>query len=297
MFTYRTLSVLLICLLSLAGCGGGAKETAKKKSRRSSSYSAKAANKPSKGEGKKDKADQADEADRGSDKGAAHEAESVPSDEALARLKSGNKHFVNGNLRKRDYEHEREALLNGQHPYAIVLACADSRVPPELLFDESLGKLFVVRVAGNVIDPIVLGSIEYAAEHLHSKLLMVLGHESCGAVKATLGGGRFTPNIDTLVKQIQTSARKAQGMKLGSEDETLKAAIEENVRTQIHHATSRSKLLANLVAAKEFQIVGGIYNFHTGAIEFVEHGEAPSETPIATAKNLVAAAGKSKEAH
>ena len=107
-------------------------------------------------------------------------------EDTLARLMNGNARFVKGQHRPANYKRERAELTKGQRPYAIVLSCSDSRVPPEIVFDESLGKLFVVRVAGNVVDPIALGSIEYAAEHLHSKLLFVLGHESCGAVKATV---------------------------------------------------------------------------------------------------------------
>ncbi len=109
---------------------------------------------------------------------------------------------------------ERPELAEGQHPYAIVLACADSRVAPELIFDESLGKLFVVRVAGNVADPVVLGSIEYAVEHLHANLLMVLGHENCGAVKATIGGGAFPPNIEALIKRITPAVDKVRVQRL-----------------------------------------------------------------------------------
>jgi len=99
---------------------------------------------------------------------------SVSPDEALARLRVGNGQFVAGKLKAKHVVSERKRLLKGQAPYAIVLSCSDSRVPPELVFDESLGKLFVVRVAGNVVDPVALGSIEYAAEHLHSRLLLCL---------------------------------------------------------------------------------------------------------------------------
>ncbi|MFY9570851.1 MAG: carbonic anhydrase, partial [Blastocatellia bacterium] len=121
----------------------------------------------------------------------------------LARLLNGNARFVRGVRRPANYKRERRALTKVQHPYAIVLSCSDSRVPPEIVFDESLGKLFVVRVAGNVVDPVTLGSIEYAAEHLHSKLLFVLGHESCGAVRATIDGGHSSPGIEAIVDRIK----------------------------------------------------------------------------------------------
>ncbi|MBK7258284.1 MAG: hypothetical protein IPI01_10895 [Ignavibacteriae bacterium] len=116
-------------------------------------------------------------------------AEPAASKDPVARLLNGNRRFVEGRTAARDFVHERPALTAGQHPYAIILTCSDSRVPPELLFDESLGQLFVVRDAGNVVDSVVLGSIEYAAEHLHAGLLIVLGHEACGAVNATIKGG------------------------------------------------------------------------------------------------------------
>jgi carbonic anhydrase len=142
------------------------------------------------------------------------ESDAVSGSDALAQLKKGNERFIAGQLQAKGFEEERKALSKGQHPYAIVLTCSDSRVSPEILFDESLGKLFVVRVAGNVVDPVVLGSIEYAAEHLHAKLLLILGHESCGAVKATLDGGYVPPNIMALLSYISPAAQIAKSKRL-----------------------------------------------------------------------------------
>src|SRR5438105_3680928 len=111
---------------------------------------------------------------------------------SLQRLKDGNARFAADKPNKRDVgADKRKELAKGQHPFAIVLTCADSRVAPELLFDAGLGELFVLRVAGNIADPAVVGSIEYAVEHLHTPLIVVLGHESCGAVAAALDGAKL----------------------------------------------------------------------------------------------------------
>jgi carbonic anhydrase len=188
--------------------------------------------------------------------------------DAVRLLKAGNRRYVSGDLRKRNYKADRKATADGQHPYAIVLTCADSRVPPEILFDESLGKLFVVRVAGNLVDPVVLGSIEYAAEHLHVSTLLILGHESCGAVKATLEGGKVPPNIEALVRRIAPAAEEAKKAGLGPA-KTLKLAIRENVFLQIHDATEQSEVLRELVHDHKLQIAGGVYNLHSGRVEFL----------------------------
>lgn len=192
----------------------------------------------------------------------------IPADQALARLKAGNARFVKGEHHAANYLAERAELVKGQHPYAILLTCSDSRVPPELLFDESLGRLFIVRVAGNVTDPVTLGSIEYAAEHLGAKLLVVLGHQSCGAVKATLEGGELPPNIQAIVHKIQPAARHARTRKLAAAD-TLKLAIEENVRQQIYNALYESDVLREMVARKSLTVAGGVYQLATGEVEWL----------------------------
>jgi carbonic anhydrase len=200
--------------------------------------------------------------------GSAAQEGSVSTLDALNRLKVGNERYVSGKLSMKDYKSERQKLVAGQHPYAIVLTCADSRVPPELLFDESLGKLFILRVAGNVVDPIVLGSIEYAAEHLHSGTLLVLGHESCGAVKATLAGGEAPPNIAALIKRIEPAAATAKKKNL-DEKSTLSAAVEENVRLQMQNSVDQSALLREMVLQKKLWIAGGVYSLETGKVRFM----------------------------
>ncbi len=187
---------------------------------------------------------------------------------SLQLLIEGNKRFVSGSFGKKDFAKERAELVNGQQPYAIILSCSDSRVPPELIFDESLGRLFIIRVAGNVIDPVTLGSIEYAAEHLHTKLLVVLGHESCGAVKASIAGGEFTPNIAQIVKQIEPSVKRAIAKKV-EKQANLDFVIADNVKSQISASITNSKVIKEMVEGNELQIVGAVYSLKTGSVTWL----------------------------
>src|SRR2546421_4904043 len=127
---------------------------------------------------------------------------------ALKLLKQGNERFTQGKLAARDIgASRRAALAKGQHPFAVVLTCADSRVAPELVFDQGLGDIFVLRVAGNIADRSVIGSIEYAVEHLHTPLIVVLGHESCGAVQAALEGKSLPGDLGWLVQQVHVGVK------------------------------------------------------------------------------------------
>jgi carbonic anhydrase len=199
--------------------------------------------------------------------------EGVPSDVALSRLRSGNERFSSGKLQVKDYNYERRELTKGQHPYAVVLACSDSRVAPEIVFDESLGKLFIVRVAGNVADPVVLGSIEYAIEHLGANLLLVLGHENCGAVKATMAGGHLPPNIAALVNRISPAVDKLRSQKLDAKT-MLDTAIKENVRYQMQMALFESEILSHSVKQRKLKVAGGVYNLNTGKVDVVSSSVA-----------------------
>lgn len=186
----------------------------------------------------------------------------------LKVLIDGNERFVSNNLSSKDYKKELQEVIKGQHPYAIIVSCSDSRVPPEIIFDESIGKLFIIRVAGNVIDPVTLGSIEYAAEHLHAPLLMVLGHESCGAVNATIAGGETTPNIEEIIKRIEPSVEKAKHFKEHSHLSDL--SIEQNVKDQISYCLKDSPLLKELVHKNELTIVGAVFSISTGKVTLIE---------------------------
>ncbi|MFH1195986.1 MAG: carbonic anhydrase [bacterium] len=194
--------------------------------------------------------------------------ESSESEILLTTLLDGNNRYITGQFSGKQYTEERAELLSSQHPYAIILCCSDSRVPPELIFDESLGKLFVIRVAGNVIDSVTLGSIEYAAEHLNTKLLVVLGHESCGAVKAAIAGGEATPNIERIIKRIEPAVEKAEHNHV-EEAFRLDFIIEENVKNQIHACLDNSKVLNELFEKKELTIAGAIYSLETGLVKLL----------------------------
>lgn len=197
---------------------------------------------------------------------ASSQKSSPSKEDPLARLMDGDARFVKGKHRHANYKRERAELTKGQHPYAIILSCSDSRVPPEIVFDESLGKVFVVRVAGNVVDPVTLGSIEYAAEHLHSKLLFVLGHESCGAVKATVDGGHFSPGIEAIVEKIKPAVAIARRKHPDAKD-ILPYAIEENIELQTRSVLDQSEIIRHLVESKDLRIANGEYWLKSGRVK------------------------------
>ena len=192
-------------------------------------------------------------------------------DASLQKIMDGNKRFASDKLmQKESCDVKRKELSTGQKPYAIVLTCSDSRVPPEVIFDQFLGDIFVIRVAGNVVDQIGLGSIEYAAEHLNSPLLFILGHSKCGAVKATLEAkGKPEGNIGVIVKKIQPAAATAK-KKGGSEDEVFETAIKENVKNVYKDVMTKSTIIPHLVQGGKLKIVAGEYNIATGKVEMID---------------------------
>lgn len=204
---------------------------------------------------------------------------SVSPDEALKKLMDGNKRFVDGQLTlaQRSTSESRKNLATSQKPSAIILTCSDSRVPPELLFDQGLGEIFVVRVAGNIPDPVILGSIEYAAEHLGSSLIVVLGHERCGAVKATVDSkGKGHGNIGAIVKTISPALKVAiKGCTACKDDrkcadtkkaEFVECVIDANVRLVAANLTKKSKVLKHLAEQKKIRIVAGKYDLDDGKV-------------------------------
>lgn len=198
-----------------------------------------------------------------------HNSASVNADEALQRLIDGNKRFVENQLASKTYMDEVKKTSKGQHPYAVVLTCSDSRLPAEIIFDESIGKLFVVRVAGNVIDPITLGSIEYAVEHLGTQYVLVLGHTACGAVNATYEGGHFTPSIQELAKLILPAVDKAKNNG-GTKEEQMRCAISENVKLQINNTKKHSHVVEEFLHEHKLKLGGAIYDVSTGKVEFLK---------------------------
>src|SRR4030043_701421 len=193
-------------------------------------------------------------------------------DEALQKLMDGNKRYVSGSLMKKDIgETKRKELsTKGQKPFAVILTCSDSRVPPEILFDQGLGDIFIVRVAGNVVDPIVLRSIEYGAEHLNAPLLFILGHTKCGAVTATIEAkGEPEGNIGAIVKKIMPAAEKAK-KKGGTKDEILETAIKENIKNVYNDVMKKSKIIPHLVEEGKLKIAAGEYDITTGIVAMIE---------------------------
>ena len=197
--------------------------------------------------------------------------------DVLARLKAGNERFATDASAPPSIDRGRRAVLSkGQAPFATVLSCADSRVPPELVFNTGLGDLFVVRAAGEVVDRSVLASVEYAAEHLHSRVLVVMGHEFCGAVKAAIETKTsLGPNLDFLVKAIKPAVARAAH---APEQERLKAAILANVEQSVNDALAQSEILRHLVASGEVTIVGAYYELESGRVTFSQPIGAPAVT-------------------
>jgi carbonic anhydrase len=190
----------------------------------------------------------------------------ITSEAALSELKAGNEHHVQNRYRR---PHQTTARLNelvsGQYPEAAVLSCADSRVPPEIVFDQGLGDLFVVRVAGNVATDTEIASLEYGAEHLHIPLLVVLGHESCGAVTATLQGGEADGHIGILVNLIKPAVEKSRGMT----GDPLSNAVRTNVQMVVQQLRSTKPILSKLVAEGKLKIIGGVYSLETGKVTWL----------------------------
>jgi carbonic anhydrase len=193
---------------------------------------------------------------------------SVAPSEAISKLKEGNGRYTSGNLQHPGQTTERRTeLASTQHPFAIILSCSDSRVPPEIVFDQGLGDLFVVRVAGNVINDEGLGSIEYGVDHLGSRLILVLGHQSCGAVKAAketiAAKGKAPGHIQSLVTAIKPAV---EATATGDLDATVKA----NVKYVVNKLRSSTPVLKAKVDSGEVQVIGGYYSLDTGAVTFVD---------------------------
>jgi carbonic anhydrase len=187
-------------------------------------------------------------------------------DAALADLRLGNDHHA-----QHKYLHPHETLarqrelIKEQHPEAEILSCADSRVPPEIIFDQGLGDLFVVRVAGNVASDTEIGSLEYGAEHLHIPLLVVLGHEGCGAVTAAVSAGEPEGHIATLVDLIKPAVEKTRG----NPGDAVNNAVRKNVELVVEQLRSSTPILSKLVSEGRLKIVGGVYSLETGKVTWL----------------------------
>ncbi len=183
--------------------------------------------------------------------------------ESLNRLKQGNTRFVKDHLDgKLQDSSRRNKLINGQEPYAIILGCADSRVVPELAFDTGLGELFTVRVAGNVANISSIASIEYAVAHCGTKLIVVLGHQNCGAVTAAVTGGDDGYNLNHLLAHI-TPAIKAS-----KKDASVNQVVKKNAELAVSELINRSSIIKNAVDSGEVKIVSAYYHLDSGKVDF-----------------------------
>ncbi|MBL0169070.1 MAG: carbonic anhydrase [Propionivibrio sp.] len=193
-------------------------------------------------------------------------------DEALARLQAGNLRFLNGQARFPTVQKEVLAeLARGQQPYVTILGCSDSRVPPELVFDAGFGELFVIRVAGNVLGPSILGTLQYAGLHLRTPLFVVMGHEGCGAVKAAIAsrfhGSRQAGRIEILLEQILPALDGLDPQ--ASPDELLCAAVEANVRHTVRALLATPEAQTRL-GEGVMRLVGAVYELDTGRVRFLD---------------------------
>lgn len=188
-------------------------------------------------------------------------------DAAFARLMEGNARYVSGQMKERDFSAGRVARTQGQAPFAAILGCADSRVAPELAFDQTPGELFVVRVAGNFVTPDGLGSLEYGAAVLGTKVIMVLGHNSCGAIGATIGalqkGNTLPGHIAGLVTAMKPGIEPV--VKAGGPDLEQRAVV-ANVQAQVRRLQAEKPILGEMVAAGKLKVVGAYYDLATGKV-------------------------------
>jgi carbonic anhydrase len=205
----------------------------------------------------------------------------VSADEALAKLKEGNERYVGqaSVMPRQDAARRHETATGGQHPFATVLACADSRVPVEVLFDQGVGDIFTVRVAGNVAATDEIGSMEYAAEHLGVPLIVVLAHTKCGAVTAVVKNEPVTENIGKLVAPIVPAVKSVKAHFAASDpDALITKAIEANMWQAISDVYANSPLLKQLAAAGKIKVVGALYDIDTGEVHW--YGEHPQKAAL-----------------
>jgi len=186
----------------------------------------------------------------------------LSSNEALARLKEGNKRFVQDNLdHKLQDSDTRKKLIEGQNPFAVILSCADSRVVPEITFDTGLGELFIVRVAGNVANTSSIASIEYAVANLDLNLIVVMGHENCGAVTAAINGVDAGPNLDHLVSMLAPAVEQ-------STESTVNEVVKENARISAKSLIENSEIISQATNKNQLEIVTAYYNLESGLVDF-----------------------------
>ncbi|HOV89960.1 MAG TPA: carbonic anhydrase [Syntrophorhabdaceae bacterium] len=180
-------------------------------------------------------------------------------------LSEGNKRFVEGkSIHPNQDSARRTAISSGQKPFAIIIGCSDSRVPPEILFDQGIGDLFIIRVAGNIVDDVALGSIEYAVDHLGTELVVVLGHSKCGAVTATVKGGEAHGHIGSIASIIMPAVEKAKGQ----HGDIVENAIRNNMEITVEKIKSSEPIMTKAVKEGRVKVIGAYYDIESGVVEF-----------------------------
>jgi carbonic anhydrase len=203
----------------------------------------------------------------------------IPAQEALQRLREGNRRFVNALRNHEPLASRPLELIKDQSPFAIVLGCSDSRVPAELVFEQGLGDLFVIRVAGNIVAPSQVGSVEFAASRFGSSLVVVLGHTRCGAIQATLEelqspAEKRSRNLSSIVDRVRPSVEALMKTDLGLDREALTRLAERvNVSTSVSHLRHGSEILEELIRNNGLRVVGAEYSLDTGEVEFFDLGD------------------------
>jgi carbonic anhydrase len=205
----------------------------------------------------------------------------ISAQQALVRLREGNRRFAAGaqSLDSRPSHTRRAELASGQEPFAIILGCSDSRVPAEMVFDQGIGDLFVIRVAGNIAAPSQIGSVEFAVGRFGTRLVVVLGHSRCGAVLATLEElrrphGRQSRNLGSIVDRVRPSVEALLGTDLRHDvDALVHRAVRDNVGVSVKHLRHGSEMLEQMVEHEGLLVVGAEYSLETGLVEFLDGGQ------------------------
>ena len=204
----------------------------------------------------------------------------IPPREALQRLREGNQRFVKSAGERKFVTHDKPIdLMHDQEPFAIILGCSDSRVPAEIVFDQGLGDLFVIRVAGNIVAPSQVGSVEFAAEQFDTRLVVVMGHSQCGAIKATLEAllnprETRSRNLKSIVDRVRPSVEGLLEAGMRPDDELIERAVRANIMASVDHLRHGSAILEQLIQEKGLMVVGAEYSLATGVVDFFAEGGA-----------------------
>lgn len=183
----------------------------------------------------------------------------------IQKLNDGNSRFAKGEaVHSNQSVERRNELTKGQKPFAVIVSCSDSRVPPEIIFDQGLGDLFVIRTAGHVVDDIALASIEYAVEHLHVELIVVLGHERCGAVDAAVKGGELPGHLGKLISEIEPAVEQAEK----EEGDLLANSVHENIHRVVRQLKNSGPIIKEFIEHHELEIIGAYYDLDDGIVTF-----------------------------